>query len=66
MFLKEINNTSNSLVEQVNTRPSSYPLYAGRALTLQTNLNRIAWIKQMFDKAEWMPESTNSIAVSFE
>lgn len=50
-------------MEQVNSRPSGYPIYAGRALTLQTNLNRITWIKQMFDKAEWMPDSTSSIAV---
>lgn len=64
MFTKEINSTSNNLMEQVNSRPSRYPLYAGRALTLQTNLNRITWIKQMFDKAEWMPESTSSFAVN--
>ncbi|XP_037045747.1 dynein heavy chain 2, axonemal [Bradysia coprophila] len=62
MFLREINNTSNSLMEQVNSRPSGLPPYAGRALTLQTSLNRIKHIKQMFDKAEWMPESTSSIA----
>lgn len=51
------------MMEQVNSRPSGYPLYAGRALTLQTNLNRITWIKKMFDKAEWMPDSTSSIPV---
>lgn len=61
MFTAEIDEVNKQLLEQVNTRPSWMPKYAGRAMTLKINLDRITRIKGLFDKAEWLPENSNAL-----
>lgn len=60
LLSSEIENTNKMLLEQVNSRQEWMPRYAGRALILKMNLDRITRIKELFDKAEWLPENTNS------
>lgn len=50
-------------MEQVNSRPSWMPQYAGRAIVLKINLDRITRLKEIFDKAEWMPDNSHSVKV---
>lgn len=59
----EIEVTNKLLQEQVTSRPSWMPQYAGRAIILKINLDRITRLKEFFDKAEWIPDNTNSVKV---
>lgn len=63
MLATEIEVTNKMLMEQVNNRPSWLPQYAGGAIILQTNLDRITRFKEMFDRAEWMPDISGSAQV---
>lgn len=60
MLSRDIEDTNKMLLEQVNSRQAWMPRYAGRAVILKANLDRITRIKELFDKAEWLPENTNS------
>lgn len=59
-FSDEIEHTNKMLLEQVSSRQEWMPRYAGRAVVLKMNMDRITRVKLLFDKAEWLPENTNS------
>lgn len=53
---REIKNTNNLLLNQLKTRNSQVPRFAGRVSDLVTNNSRITSLKQLFESAEWLPE----------
>lgn len=59
----EIEITNKMLLEQVHRRLAWMPPYAGRAIILKINLDRITRLKEFFDRAEWMPDNSNSVRV---
>lgn len=63
MFIDEMAKTNKILVAEINQRLDWLPKFSGRALKLRTNMQRLTRIRNLFGRAEWLPESPNSYKV---
>lgn len=57
MFAAEMDTTNMQLLEQVSMRRVWQPALAGRASSLRLNLERLRRFRDMFVRAEWLPDS---------
>lgn len=61
LFGAEIENTNKQLLEQVNTKRAWLPKLAGRAVSLRMNLDRMTRLRDLFVRAEWLPDNSHSV-----
>lgn len=60
MFIKEIAETNQSILDQTHQRPSHLPKYSGKATVLKIQLDRLTRLKNLLEEAKWLPVNSNS------
>lgn len=60
MFADEMDTTNRQLLEQVGMRRVWQPALAGRVSSLRLNVDRLCRLRDLFVRAEWLPDSSRA------